>query len=544
MVIRLSSEGFLPKELPPCFASDKFAHAVEAMDRLPDTRQWTAPAAMNLARAGSVRRRLSIPNPFSHYSLAAEIETNWEVLSAHLGRSSLSFSRPVSLRRKGRPAAVRHGFSDHKYERIDRMRYGQYRLKTDIASFYPSVYTHAIEWALEGKDAAKQRIRTKRTSRRPSLGADLDELVRACQDGQTVGIPIGPDSSLILAELVLCGLDVELEQDYPGIADRGWRWFDDLEVFTDSLGEAESILARWQALLDNYELTIAAEKTIIEQGPFSLEPRWRSRLAQAPLRLESDRTAENDLVALYSEAFEIKREDPNSRALAYVAGRTSRQLYGVDIGQRTARTLLNLMMTSARLEPSTLPVVYRNLSHARQLMTTSDFDALAQSMNDLICDHARKDHGSETTWALYVCLKFSLGISATSAEEVAKVRDPFTLVLLGACVKAGLLLHGNYLDPVIARADAEGAWKSSDWILALEMARMGFSTGSSLQGIPGWEDLLRDDIGFLWLDVPEEIEAGGDIRDVPEAEGDDEADKSPPGVSVADDEQDIRDEYL
>jgi glycosyltransferase A (GT-A) superfamily protein (DUF2064 family) len=73
----------------------------------------------------------------------------------------------------------------------------RYILQADINRFYPSVYTHSIPWAIHTKAVAK--------SNRGDgyIGNRIDRLVRNGQDGQTMGIPIGPDTSLLIAEILL-----------------------------------------------------------------------------------------------------------------------------------------------------------------------------------------------------------------------------------------------------------------------------------------------------------------------------------------------------
>ena len=71
------------------------------------------------------------------------------------------------------------------------------------------------------------------TSKGPELlGGLLDRNVRTGQDGQTKGLPIGPDTSLLLAETILCAIDSQLQSLYPQTRDFCIRFMDDLE-FSD-----------------------------------------------------------------------------------------------------------------------------------------------------------------------------------------------------------------------------------------------------------------------------------------------------------------------
>ncbi len=55
----------------------------------------------------------------------------------------------------------------------------------------------------------------------------LDKLVRDSQDSQTIGIPIGPDTSLVIAELVMTAVDHALGSQVSPI---GYRFVDDIEL--------------------------------------------------------------------------------------------------------------------------------------------------------------------------------------------------------------------------------------------------------------------------------------------------------------------------
>src|SRR3546814_11832432 len=76
--------------------------------------------------------------------------------------------------------------------------YGRY-VKTDSTRVYPSIYTHSIAWAILGKAHVKASHHT--TAFKGHFANHLDKAVGAGQEGQTIGIPIGPDTSRIIAEL-------------------------------------------------------------------------------------------------------------------------------------------------------------------------------------------------------------------------------------------------------------------------------------------------------------------------------------------------------
>src|SRR6185312_11663464 len=85
------------------------------------------------------------------------------------------------------PSTRRHRVVDKRVE----IRAGRrFVVRADVTRFYQSIYTHSVSWALHGKETAKKKMKDKGL-----VGNVLDEVLRSGQDGQTIGIPTGPDTS-------------------------------------------------------------------------------------------------------------------------------------------------------------------------------------------------------------------------------------------------------------------------------------------------------------------------------------------------------------
>lgn len=488
----LTRSGYLPKELPPAFSSGKFASVADDIPGGPE--KWTVPTVHNLARPGTVRRRLLAPNPFAQHRLNRTLVERWDEIQLLLHRSPISASQPT-ISGRGRDRGVLHKapFSRHPHVRLKRMRGGPIRLRTDVAKFYPSIYTHAIEWATEGRETAKKNI-GKRTS---TLGGDLDRLVRDTMNGQTVGIPIGPDSSLILSELLLSACDEKLNDVVENLGAHAWRWVDDLELYATSVGEAEAALGEWQNILDQFEMTISEEKTSIERGPFPLEPVWRRRLSGFELRTQDASLLSADLISLFSAAFEFKHDYPESHVLSYAAGLSARALKGMEVSGEAARTLTRLSLTAAEAEPSTLAYVHWNL-----LRIASDSwmqDNVSESMHRLLREHSVRGHDSETTWAMFVCLEHGLSIDDDVAQLIGKRAGAFTQVLMAHAASRGLLNH-SALTEIAERTEQDHVWKTENWLVALELALLDIHRSPALMEHDGFAKLVERGIGFVYRD--------------------------------------------
>jgi hypothetical protein len=92
-------------------------------------------------------------------------------------------------------------------------------LLLDIASFYNHIYVHRVEGAVEKLDPALK-----------TTASALHEFLLALNDRVSIGIPVGPAASIILAEAVLNDLD-EYLRDHQGRCPYT-RYVDDFRIFS------------------------------------------------------------------------------------------------------------------------------------------------------------------------------------------------------------------------------------------------------------------------------------------------------------------------
>lgn len=217
----LLAKGYFPKELPPPFSTASFANKIAAVEA-----RWAAHEAgltkeekkkyppvsryarFDMARKGHSRRMLAVPNPVNQFLLTkviAERQGEFETLFAS-SRISLT---PATITSDGTRAVPLEKLSVLSEKRIQAYATARAILQTDVLSFYHAIYTHSIPWALHSKRTAKKN----RSNTDPTVFGNLiDALMRSCQDGQTIGIPVGPDTSRIISEIILCAVEEQVGQ--------------------------------------------------------------------------------------------------------------------------------------------------------------------------------------------------------------------------------------------------------------------------------------------------------------------------------------------
>jgi hypothetical protein len=150
-------------------------------------------------------------------------------------------------------------------------------LRTDISQFYPTLYTHTIPWALHTKATCQATLAAGKGN--PLLGDQIDRALQRMNDGQTHGIPIGPDAGLVAAEVLLAAVDQELLNRCNSLI-RGFRYVDDYELSFNSMSDAENVLTELQSIMATYELTLNPRKTRIDELPKAIESSWGAELSR------------------------------------------------------------------------------------------------------------------------------------------------------------------------------------------------------------------------------------------------------------------------
>src|SRR5260370_12762951 len=211
--VRLLSNGFFPPEMPSCFYSERLGvnrdAVLKAFDQIPSKKNGpphfysfkSERAVFSFPRFGREDRRHSYINPVSYFYLSKVLAENYVAIRRLNRRSKISVA-PAIFDWAGERGLIRPAFGARDSQRVTLNAGYELLAEADIAAFFHSVYTHTIPWAIYGKAIAKQKKNDMSL-----YGNLLDLLVRNAQDGQTIGLPVGPDTSRLLAEIVGTAID-------------------------------------------------------------------------------------------------------------------------------------------------------------------------------------------------------------------------------------------------------------------------------------------------------------------------------------------------
>jgi hypothetical protein len=451
--------GYFPKELPPAFTTLPLARISSgAVSFDPSFCRPTIPSKniihSFLARSNS-RRHLGIVNPVDYIALATAIVQNWNSLRPFINKSQISLTSPVFHGPPGRAFGYKYTFDSMDDRKAIVRSRSRYVLRADINQFYHSIYTHSIAWALHGKRIAKSQRSNARL-----LGNVLDKLIRNSQDNQTIGVPIGPDSSFLIAEIILSVCDENLSK---AKIRNVTRFVDDYEFGCESLHSAEYCRDKLQEILGEFELVLNPDKTKILELPVPLELPCISTIRTFDLNNLTSNSQRYALIRIFDIVFENVTQNSDSPLLKYLLGKLSR----LTIEKSNWTLYENLLLQCAMSDPSTISYIVDEFWKYKKADYSLGLTHIQDVMSTLISLHAPLNHSSEVTWALWTQIVLGLPIAEFAAKQALKMSDPIVAILLLDARSKSLIkstINVNQYQSLMSNNDLF----SDQWLLSYE----------------------------------------------------------------------------
>jgi hypothetical protein len=252
-----------------------------------------------------------------------------------------------------------------------------------------------------------------------------------------MGIPVGPDSSFLIAEIILSVVDSNLA-NFPGL--KGYRYIDDFELCFRTLAEAESCLALLQQHLLEFELRLNPRKTTISELPLEYEAQWATELRSFIFR-ENAKAQESDLVRYFELAFSLGKKFPDEAVLKYAAAR----LEPVELATRNTKLFQSLLLHLLTVEPGAIREVLELLIEKERQGVVLQRTTLG-ALNEIVVRHSRLQHHSEVAWALWAALRFRLSLDAQAVKELPSC-DNAVVAVLGLDANSNGLVPGLDVTP-------------------------------------------------------------------------------------------------
>jgi hypothetical protein len=375
--------------------------------------------------------------------------------------------------------------SDLSRERVAIRAGSSFLLKTDVSQFYPSLYTHAIGWAVD-----PQLSNRSNWGNSNFLGQKLDQALMNLDGKVSQGIPIGNDVSFLLAELVLAQVDKTLRSHHA----RALRWFDDYELATDTREQAEKILKCLNRELGKFRLRLNPKKTAISRLPSPAQDQWQQTLRT--VRLSNSQS----VVHFFDTAFRFREQFPDEPVMMYALG----LLFKIQSPtQDVARMALSCITQALLCEPGAAQKAFALLTFWKINGARLDSHLVTRTANKMIVGHQAIGFSSDVAWALAFCLDQKYVLDSNAGQALC-VFDDDCIALQALHMEQRGLLPKGFSKKRISNALKNADLDREHWLIAYESVRHGFLTvcASAVKSNPLFSDLLKNKVTFYRTSLP------------------------------------------
>lgn len=514
-LFELLQRGYFPKELPPAFNTYKFAlrapivlsglndiikYPENYLPKKPDeskkeyrlrkdelkkryANMASSPACYSIEKNDVSRRVLHILNPLNYLKLADLIIQNKSDIFSNIPSSTYSNSKASYASDISKRCIVPESipFSIFQQNKLKASMSKRYEVRLDVANFYPTIYTHSISWAFLGKDKAKQIWGMDKSKRKShfldsdiklyDLGDDIDRLLRNCNECQTHGIPVGPDVSFLIGELIMSRIDASMMNKYP----TGFRYYDDYTFYVDREEDANEIYQTLQAELRHYGLEINEAKFIIRKSPYAINEEYKRDINT--VRMSDSKTGmREELLRLFDLMWKCAELKPEKTHTIFKYGLQFLINQHIGLKEDNKGIYEALLYKTAVIKPSLLPQVCKILDISP---TKPTVDLLKEMVYAILLNHVPYAQDNEVAWALWICKKYGIMIEKDMTLRIIDMRSTICSIILFD------VLHSKQPE-ILADVEVKSridkirkSWNESslygeDWLLMYESSEQGW----------------------------------------------------------------------
>jgi hypothetical protein len=312
-----------------------------------------------------------------------------------------------------------------------------------------------------------------------------------------MGLPIGPDTSWLLSELLMIRVEEHVREQIPGIS--GYRYIDDFEFICDSGSSAENIILHLEEALSTYELSLNPKKTSIQPLPDRLEAEGIAELRRWTFS-SHPRGQTKDTIDYFDRLSDLRTEDPETSASAYGLTR----LRGVNWTTDAWSVAQARAASFAINEPSVLRAYAGLLKSGRTRGLSIDNAVLGTVINQVIQKAAPLGRDSEVAWALWLAIEHKVRVTPSACSVIEKLRESCSVLLALMADELNLLKvspdRSKWKD-ILTPDSLQGRF----WLLSYEATHQGWlpTTGNTDHRLEDafFTDLVDHNISFLNLNA-------------------------------------------
>lgn len=418
-------------ETPALFSTEAFGpdaadDLVAAFDALPSRHERKKSGFDQIeyrtTRFNNVARKMNIPTPMGYACLAKQLHDSWSEPGLNrICQNPSSRIKPEQHedgrafksdeyedRFSGRVVIMGQDDAVTEAESLIASSMGQfYFVEADVSSCFPSVYTHALPWALVGLEEAKRR-----KNEHAAWFNQIDKKQRMLKRNETLGVPVGPATSNIACEIVLYPIDEAMRQK----GYRFSRYIDDYRAYTETREQAEAFIRDLERELAVYLLSLNAKKVKIESLPRPLVSSWvldlRSRLPKGK------RLSVRAVTDYLDYAVSLNRHEPDGSVVKYATRAISSKL-----GKASKAMYCQYVLNLGIHVPVVLPVLC-------EVVKGSDIEFDSVALEKLLGRHVEYRRSDAVGWTAYLYYLTGAKVPRRAARAIVDSGDCMSMAAL------------------------------------------------------------------------------------------------------------------
>lgn len=479
------------------FCTDNYA-SLETVNGL--LGRTTLYGTFSAPRTTTTRRVLALPHPTSQLALSLIITRHYDEIRAVIKGSKITLYNTAFDATKGR-AFLGVDFAAQAEREPQILARCPVVMTADIANFFHTIYSHSLPWAVLGKQHVKDvREGLDKDAKRKldtHWATQIDMAIQRGNSRETFGIPVGPDTSRIIAEILLSG--IHKNEMFKVVVDGrpAYRLVDDFFIGFEDEGTAQKCLDALRQALWDFNLHLNDAKTRIIRSSTFFDAGWKYEIDN--FRVPDDPPAQQrdavrrllDMSVHYCETLRDARP----------ASFFCRRLLSMKIALQNFAFVRDCILRVARDFTVCLKFAAEFITQYRHLLNVPESrEAITQWARLVLKAHAQRAHDLEVSWILLICGVLGLPVSQSFIGVEARVVSPVVLAVLG-------LLSGNRLlaeDWDEWRTPALGTGSIANgrnWLPYYEAVLRGWTTDLGIQGAikadPLFSRLLDAKVTFL-----------------------------------------------
>lgn len=408
----LLNRAYFPTELPPVVTAKYFSEFC---------RDNYASLRTDLGNF------LRLTHPLSQLGLSLAITQNRGRIRQIISSKPHSVYSPDENPSEGRAFAG----LDFRRREIEAARIGsqcEFVLRADISRFFYTAYTHSFQWAVLGKARAKEMFATNRAALRDHWSASIDMALQSCQSRETFGIPVGPDTSRVVAEILLAGGENESRLAQVLAGRPMVRVVDDYLIGFDTEQAARTALARLREALWSFNLQLNDQKTGIFRSSTVHREKWQLDFDYIKLAARNIEQQRRDIDHLNELALYHCNATNSERPAIWACRRIAELRYD----NRNLGLILDVLFRLSRDFPSCVShVVEFLINNQARCGHPEHIPRVTSWLMHMISSHIQQFHDAEAAWCLVAAGVFQLHLTERELHPDQGRPGPIVFAIIG-----------------------------------------------------------------------------------------------------------------